>query len=226
MADLWVLMPSRGRPASVERALRTYALTCRADTRIHFAFDDDDPALDSNMAVAAGQLVEVGKRDGLAGWTNMLARVHVEAGDAAVLGSFGDDHVPVTDGWDVKLLEAIPGGCGFAYPDDQRRVDIPEACVISAPVVAALGWMALPTVKHWCIDNAWRDLGAGAGRLRFCKDVIVRHLHPNVAPREARGDQTYNDAAEDWDADMVAYQKWRLTRMRQDIATVREVCGA
>jgi hypothetical protein len=219
----WVLMPSRGRPKSVARAVRMYALTCTAGTRLHFGFDEDDPALDLNIDAAQGHPYEVGKRDGLAGWTNTLAALHP---DATELGSFGDDHVPVTQGWDSLLLASIPGGCGFAYPNDQRRLDIPESVVVSAPIVAALGWFALPAVKHWCIDNVWGDLGRGAGRLEFCRDIIVRHLHPNAAPRESAHDQTYADAADDWDADMQAYQKWRLHQMRADIKTVKEVCGA
>jgi hypothetical protein len=221
MTDLWVLMPSRGRPAHVERVLRTYALTCTADTRVHFAFDADDPCLDANLAAAKGHPYEVGERDGLAGWTNKLAELHR---DAPVLGSFGDDHVPVTHGWDAGLLAAIPRGCGWAYPNDQRRIDIPEAVVMSGPIVAALGWMALPAVKHWCIDNVWGDLGRAVNRIVFCRQIIVRHLHPNVT--SVPGDQTYADAAGDWNEDMQAYQKWRLRRMRQDIAIVREVCGA
>jgi hypothetical protein len=220
---LWVLMPSRGRPKQVARAVRMYALTCTADTRLHFAFDEDDPDLELNIAAAQGHPYETGKRDGLAGWTNKLAELHP---DATEYGSFGDDHVPGTHGWDSLLLAAIPGGCGFAYPNDMRRVDIPEAVVVSGPIVRALGWFALPDVKHWCIDNVWGDLGRGAGRITFCREVIVRHMHPGATPRETPNDQTYADAAWDWDADMQAYQKWRLHRMRTDIQTVKEVCGA
>lgn len=234
MADLWVLVPSRGRPGSVERLVRACALTCRADTRLHFAFDDDDEHLAANITAAAGHRYTVGPRDGLAGWTNDLAARHVKRGDAAALASIGDDHLPVTDGWDAKLLAALPAGGGFAYPDDQRRVDIPEAVVISAPIVAGLGWMCpvdeagRPLMKHWHIDQVWADLGRGTDSLVFCRDVIVRHLHPNVAPREARPDQTYTDAAGDWDADMRAYARWRIRAagMRADIAAVERVRAA
>ena len=224
MADLWVLVPSRGRPASVERLVRACALTCQADTKLHFAFDEDDEKIGANLLAAKGCQVTTGPRDNLAGWTNKLAALHP---DAPALASIGDDHLPVTDGWDAKLLAALPPGGGFTYPDDERRVDIPEAVVAAGPIVRALGWFAHPDLRHWHIDQVWADLGRGADCLVFCRDVLVRHLHPNVAPG-VPGDATYSDAAKDWDHDMRVYARWRIraSGMRADIATVAGVRAA
>lgn len=226
MADLWVLVPSRGRPGSVQRLSDACKRTCTADTRLHFAFDDDDPQLEANIAAAAGCRYAVGPRNGLAGWTNDLAARHVRRGDAAALASLGDDMLPVTHGWDRLLLDALPPGGGFSYPDDQRRDDIPEAVVISTPIVAALGWMAAPGMHHWYIDNVWADLGTAAGCLVYCPDVLVQHLHPNVRPDVTRPDGTYHDAAQRYDSDLAAYQRWRLRDMPRDAAAVRRVRAA
>jgi len=225
MADLAVLVPSRGRPASVERLVRACALTCAADTVLHFGFDEDDPELEANIAAAAGWPRTVAPRMGLAAWTNRLARKYTAEGlpPPRALASVGDDMRPVTAGWDRMLLDKLPAGGGFCYPDDKRRDDIPEAVVISTPIVEALGWMALPQCAHWFIDNVWADLGRAAGCLVYCPDVTVEHLHPNVRPDVTRTDQTYHDAAGSFDADLAAYQSWRLRRMRADAAVVRGV---
>ena len=173
MADLWVLVPSRGRPKSVDRLVRACALTCQADTKLHFAFDDDDPDLEASVAATAGHRYTIGPRQGLAGWTNDLARRHVDRSDAACLASIGDDMLPVTGGWDALLVAAARGG--FAYPNDFRRADIPEAVVIDARIVAALGWMAHPGMHHWFIDNVWADLGRAAD----AHEAVERYfLHP------------------------------------------------
>lgn len=219
MADLWVLVPSRGRPAAVERLGRACALTCTARTRLHFAFDDDDPELAANIAMARKHRYRyvTGPRAGLVNWTNDLAARHVKRGDAAALASIGDDMVPVTHGWDTRLLRAL-GRCGMSYPDDELRNDVPEAVVMSTAIVAALGWMALPDCAHWYIDDAWRDLGHGAGCLRWCPEVKIKHLnHRAGAPVDA----TYTDAARTFEADGNAYRSWRLRQMPRDIATVR-----
>lgn len=224
MADLWVLVPSRGRPDNVARLVRACALTCQADTKLHFAFDEDDPHLEASVMAAAGHRHTIGPRNHLAGWTNDLAARHLERGDAGALASIGDDMVPVTAGWDRLLLDALPPGGGAAYAASNRRDDVPEHIVISAPLVAAMGRMAL-FGTHWYIDEGWRDVfgaATGAGCLVFCGDVLIRHLHCNV-PGGDKPDRTYHDAAAQFDADLSAYQRWRLFGMRRDIDAVTAV---
>ena len=200
------------------RLIEACAKTCRASTILHFGFDTDDPAYTANITAADGALVTVRSRMGLAHWTNALSALHE---DTRWQASIGDDMVPLTDGWDERLCEAA-GTAGMAYPDDRRRADIPEAIVISTSLVRALGWFCEPTLHHWYIDSVWADLGRAAGRLRFLPDVVVEHRHPNVPGSGARPDATYSDAAAGFAADLAAYQKWRLKRMRADIETVRE----
>jgi hypothetical protein len=225
MADLWALIPSRDRPENVETICRTFALTCRAHTRIHFAFDDDDPRLAESITAAAGHKYTTGPRDTLAGWTNKLAADHPRA---PYLASIGDDMVPVTDGWDERLIAVLEkNGPGFAYPNDRRREDIPEAVVISAAIVRELGGMVpvgpdgRPVVSHWYCDNMWADLGNLTNSLHYLPKVIVRHDHPNVTGRP--GDATYAHAATRFNADLAAYQRWRLAKsgMGRDVAAVR-----
>ena len=217
--DLAVLVPSRGRPANVARLVEACEKTCRANTMLHFGFDDNDPQLRANLRVAHGWPYHTGPRKGLAAWTNDLADRNL---GTPYLASLGDDMVPITDGWDEQLIGGIEHmGGGFAYPNDRRRSDVPEAVVISTPIVAALGWMCPPGIDHWYLDNVWRDLAVGAGCLLYCGDVIVEHRHPNVTGEP--GDATYNDAAESFNSDLAAYQRWRMRNMSRDISTVRAV---
>jgi hypothetical protein len=218
MADLAVLVPSRGRPANVARLIEACAKTCRADTILHFGFDDDDDTLGANLTAADGHLATVRPRMGLAHWTNCLSAMNEHIPWQA---SIGDDMVPLTDGWDERLCAAA-GPAGMAYPNDRRRDDIPEGIVIATPVVLALGWFCEPTLSHWFVDAVWRDLGTMAGSLRYLPDVIVEHRHPNVPGSGASPDATYSEAASGFAKDMAAYQKWRMKRMRADIETVRE----
>ena len=227
MTDLAVLVPSRGRPGNVARLVEACAKTCRTDVLLMFGFDDDDPELGAYKAAMDQRSVPVIEpRMGLVAWTNYLCGAVIDGSvDVPYLASLGDDHLPITDGWDELLIAAVQKmGGGFAYPDDERRVDIPEAVVVDTRIIRALGWMALPDLRHWYVDNVWADLGRGAGRLAFCRDVIVRHLRPDTAPG-VPADATYTDAAKDWDPDLRAYQKWRLYQMPRDVETVRAACS-
>lgn len=191
---------------------------------LHFGFDEDDPTPNTD-AIPSSVIfdpvrVTVQPRMGLVAWTNHLASRYATR-PPAWFASLGDDMVPLTDGWDERLITAIEhhSGTGFAYPDDRRRTDIPEAVVMSSSIVRALGWMALPSLDHWFCDCVWRDLGMGAGCICFVPEVIVEHRHPTVTGQP--GDRTYTEAARSFDADLAAYQKWRLRQMHADVATVR-----
>jgi len=228
MRDLLVIVPSRGRPGRLAESLRAGLALSEAETYFAVGYDRDDPFCEAYEALSkdfAGQRVfwQSGPRNTLSGWTNHLAS-HYQ-GRAARLASFGDDHVARTQGWDAKLLAAIDGmgGSGFAYPNDLQRPDIPEAVVVSADIVQALGWFCLPELRHWAVDNVWHDLGMGIGRLKFCSDIVVEHMHwsRGLTPR----DYTYRQAGRITGQDLRAYSRWCATRREADIATIKRALG-
>jgi len=222
--QLAVLIPSRGRPQRVAETVAAYAKTCLGDYQICWAFDDDDPELEANKAAAGTgpwggkSYIWTGPRNTLAGWTNVMWR-ELE-GEFGYFGSFGDDHLPVTHGWDTRLTAVLEAkGGGFAYCDNgQPAVNYPEMCVISAPVCSALGYVAEPSMRHYCIDVVWMELGEAAGCLYYLPDVIVRHRHWafGLGPR----DDTYWEAAERGREDVLAHEKWKAERMDADVARV------
>ena len=223
MTDLAILVPSRGRPENVQRLIEACARTCKTDYMLSFGFDDDDETMRYAVTRPEPEIEAdwtVAPRMSLTEWTNLLASEHEET---AYLASLGDDMLPVTEGWDERIITAIEHqGGGYGWSFNGRRADIPEFVIVGQPVVRALGWFALPALHHWYIDNVWRDLGAGAGRLAYLPDVRVLHLHPAVTGQP--GDQTYGDAAAYFDEDLKAYQWWRLREMRSCIQVVREAC--
>lgn len=221
--DLLVVVPSRGRPQNIARLLDSVRETRRIGTHVHVAVDGDDEKLPQYQAVmdkagAEGDVLEVGLRKGLCGTTNEVAVRR--AGEYPFLASFGDDHVPRTPGWDYALCRAITdmGGTGFSYPWDGTREDIPEAVVMSSDIVAALGWMCEPSLKHWYPDNVWADLGRGSGCLRHCRAIAVDHLNPVTG--QARPDATNRDNGRSLEVDRDAYWHWRATGMAGDIAKI------
>lgn len=225
MKDLLVIVPSRGRPDRLREMLTAARDLSAADTSFAVACDNDDVGGYIGLRGEYGDDPRIrwhtGPRDTLSGWTNKLALRY--ASRYRALASFGDDHIPRTDGWDEALLDAIAamGGSGFAYPDDRRRSDIPEAVVISSAIIRALGWMCLPAVAHFYCDDAWADLGNGAGCIRYCPDVVIEHVHYLTHPGLAGRDATYADAEEGLAADEQAYLRWRSSGMASDIARIR-----
>jgi hypothetical protein len=221
--DLLVIVPTRGRPGGIARLLDAVHATSRANTHLHVAVDEDDEKLPQYRAVmdkagAEGDVLETGPRKGLCGTTNDVAVRR--AGEYPYLASLGDDMVPRTPGWDAALIRGIRrmGGTGIVYPWDGVREDIPEAVVMSSGIVAALGWMCEPSLKHFYPDNVWADLGRGAGCLRHLRAIAVDHLNP--ATGQARPDATNRDNGRSLEADRDAYYGWRRDRMAADIDVI------
>src|SRR5258707_6656118 len=102
------------------------------------------------------------------------------------MASLGDDHLPVTVGWDERLLAALPEHGGYAYPNDGRRDDVPEAVFVSTSIVAGLGWFCFPGVAPWYFGNIWGDIGAGAGGPLFFPHLVGPHPAPHVTRAPGR----------------------------------------
>jgi hypothetical protein len=209
-----VLVPSRERWANAERLVRAVHATSGPGVHVALGVDDDDPQLGEYEARVVplfrpGDRLVTGPRGCLSAWTNRLWEDH--GAGYAFLASLGDDHEPVTDGWAEVLAGVIEtefGGHGMAYPDDRRRADIPEAVVMSASVAGALGWVMLPDCRHFYVDNAWAELGAAAGMIRYCPDVVVPHRHYTTTPGVER-DGSYAQAEEWGTGDHMSFLRWR-----------------
>lgn len=213
---LLVVIPSRGRPERLTKAIEEGRRLAHGDVAYAVGLDDDDPKAHGYAYVDA-ETVYYGHRRTLTGWTNHIAKDLYHFMPYDFVASFGDDHIPRTEGWDVKLAEAIDG-TGFSYPNDLHRTDVPQAVVASANIVHALGWFACPMMKHFYIDNVWADLGRGIGRLHYCSDVIVEHVHHS---RGAQHDSTYAEAEAAGREDEAAYREYKHTRLEADIETLK-----
>jgi hypothetical protein len=223
MGDLLVIVPSRNRPQNIARLLDAVHDTAKMKTHVRVCVDTDDPELERyeyvmSKAARDGDHMNTGPRMGLTAWTNEVALR--ECGDYPYLASLGDDMIPETQGWDRALIRGIQrmGNTGFTYPWDGIREDIPEAVCMSSDIVEALGWMALPDLDHWYIDNVWADLGRGAGCIRHLRAISVRHAW--------KADKTSKDSGEKLIADRDKYYSWRKTRMADDIKAVLAARGA
>jgi hypothetical protein len=161
------------------------------DVSVVLGVDVDDPELGaylelSDELVAEVQLVAAG--NGFVSVLNALAAGALARG-SDVLGAFGDDVLFRTPGWDLQL-EATRATPGFAYGDDLIHGERhPSAVFASAAIVRALGWLALPAVRHQWADDAWKHLGRELGLLRYMPDVVLEHMH--VAVDKAPWDDGY-----------------------------------
>ena len=230
MADLVILVPSRGRPEAARALAEHFRATCTANTFLCLVVDEDDPTR------AGYETVGDGARSGvlftpsstMVEALNMAAGYYAGTGETFAVGFLGDDHRPRTVGWDEQYLTALRElGTGIVYGDDGLQGErLPTQCAMTADIVRALGWMAPPALRHMHVDDFWLDLGKAAGCIRYLPAVLVEHVHP--AAGKAAMDDGYErvNAPEVYAADGQAYAAYRANEMPADVTKVRALRGA
>ncbi|GAB1642537.1 hypothetical protein [Krasilnikovia sp. MM14-A1259] len=232
MADLVVIVPSRGRPEAAAALAATFADFCTADTLLTFAVDEDDPAVPAYSDLTRSwPQVRVGVADApstMVKTLNSAATLDARLDEPPfAIGFMGDDHRPRTRGWDATYLEALHElGTGIVYGNDLLQGHrLPTQCAMTSDIIRALGFMSPPELRHMYVDNFWRDLGKAAGCLRYLPDVIVEHRHPVAG--KAQMDEGYLrvNAPAVYEADERAYAEYGRTRLAGHVAKVQALRG-
>jgi hypothetical protein len=219
LPDLLVIVPSRGRPASIARLWDAMAATCEGDTELLAGCDADDPTLGE---YPEGPEYEVnGGLRGVVAHLNALSAQRT--GHYRAMGALGDDFVPRTPGWDVAVMEALEK-TPFAYGDERfpGRAPGESVCHIftRSAVVDALGYLGPPCFRHMFVDNAWAAWGKACGTT-FLDGVVIEHLHP--AAGKAPGDETYQRSAVFLGPDRQAWEAYQASGLAADIAKIKAV---
>jgi hypothetical protein len=157
MGDLAVLVPSRERPHNIARLIEAMDKTCRGDTTLIVGVDEDEPHIDEYRAFNECEVeVRPGLRHRLVRWLNLLALPRVD--EYRFLGHIGDDNVPRTVGWDVRIMESLERNL-FCFGDDLDPGRVPGSLSIHifmrAEVVRRLGYMGPPQIQHMYVDPVW-----------------------------------------------------------------------
>lgn len=172
-----VLVPSRGRPASIARLAEAW-FTTGATAALVVLVDNDDPTLAEYEAVCAtyGDIpLIVGEPSRIGPILNGEAPGY--ARDYDVVGFMGDDHLPRTEGWDARL-EAAAGRWGVAYGNDLLQgAKLATAVSIGSGIVSTLGYYVPPGLKHLYFEAPWMAWGRALNALTYLDDVVIEHLH-------------------------------------------------
>ena len=215
MNRLLAVVPSRSRPADVARLIAAVKSTATL-TEVAFGFDADDPELEASVAAAreaAFASVRIGPRQSQTAWANAIAVP--AAGRFQAVALLSDDNVPLTPGWDDRMLAVLsePGVFMTAAEDLSGNSGRPSHIAMSSRAVRALGWIAEPSMRHYCIDNVWEELGRRTGGYRFLPDVIIDHVwRPGRAPE----DQLRREELDRLSEDQQAFIAWLAERSRED----------
>lgn len=222
MKDMLVICPTLWRREKVDALLRSWVDVPHGPaTDLALVTDQADPSYD-HMDLPAGVRVWTPLRGDIgttAEKTNVVAVASCR--DYRAIMSTGDDAHFMTPDWDQALMEPVSERPGISYPDmDGREVTVPGICVLSSEIIRELGWMFLPTLKHYWADNVWYELGLAADCLHYVPGVV---FHDAYGPQ----DPTY-ERAQHWGAeDQLAFLQWKKSQQfHVDVASVRRAISS
>jgi len=221
MADLLMLVPSRGRPDNIAALVESWRDTTGREAQLLVAVDDDDVELERYRALNV-ELV-VGPRLRLGPTLNKLA---VERSrDHFAIGFCGDDHRMRTKGWDTLFLDELRDlGTGIVYGDDLlQRENLPTAVAMTSDIIATLGYMVPPGLIHMYADNFWLALGKELGRIRYLPDVVIEHMHPVAGKAPVDAGYAEVNAPGMYARDRAVFQRWLRESMPAEVARLRRI---
>ncbi len=198
---MWIL-PSRSRPHNLLRLIDAWYET-GASTPVELCMDSDDPCLPQVEAIniPSGWKIVVGHRGPLSVIYNAAHERHP---DALWYGFIADDVVPLTNGWDIKLIEAA-GSDGMAVPAGGETTGGCPHFVLGGDIVRSMGWLSLPGLDRIYIDTVWGDVAKARGVYREVQDVTLEHRH--FSNGKAFIDKTYIKSRKQ--KDKFIYDNWR-----------------
>lgn len=206
-----IIVPTRGRPENAQRLYEAILRTSDAD--VIFCVDDDDPRLDEYRE--SKYPLYVGPRRRLVGTLNFVAQHYLD--DYDIIGFLGDDTLPKTYRWDLKIAGNFQKNM-IAYANDgHQKEGLPTGVFLDSNIIRVLGYMVPPTFIHLFADNYWKTLGEALGTLQYFADVDIEHLHPYAG--KAQHDQTYEEANTGavWVSDELAFHNYVEKQLSLDV---------
>lgn len=211
---LLTIVPSYGRPQNAWRLVDAFSKTrVLDDTDVVFVLDHEDETRD---AYPHPHLVTASR--GMVNALNAAATLFAkEEMGYDIIGFMGDDHLPITEGWDKHYVDAIQGmgGTGMVYGNDLLQgARIPTQIAMSSDIIRTLGWMAPPSFKHLFVDDAWLAIGRAINRIQYLPGTVIEHLHPLAGKAEADANYERVNDTEIARHDQREYTEWVARDLR------------
>jgi len=171
---VWIL-PSINRPEKCKAVIDQIKKVGCSSPGI-LLVNGGDPTPYYNIELPDGWIFHYSKTNlGVCGAMNKMLREHP---DEPWYGLICDDEFVLTEGWDKALIEAADDW-NIAHGNDgwQSERRIHGIVALGGDLVRTLGWMALPGLWHWFVDDTWELLARECGLRRFLPEVRMEHKH-------------------------------------------------
>lgn len=199
-----LIIPSRARPQNLRRLIGACQDT-GTSTPAWVRLDEDDTCVPQyrELSLPEGWRIIVGHRVSL---SSVYNEAYESLNGTTHWVFIADDVVPITNGWDIKLIEAA-GADGMAVPAGGETTGGCPHFVLGGDLVRSMGWLSLPGLDRIYIDTVWGDIAKARSVYRQVPDVTLEHRH--FSNGKALMDSTYRKHHKE--QDKLIYNNWRQT---------------
>lgn len=213
MKNVLTIVPSRGRNTNHKEVVKSFKETAIISD-LCVGLDDDD---EHNYEKIDGVIYEINPSLRMNGTLNLIANKYADKYEYIYF--MGDDHRPRSFGWDSRLVEPLKNFPGVSFGNDLlKKGDLPTAAMMTSQIVKKLGFFSPPILKHFYLDNFWKDLGLALNNLNYLDDVIIEHMHP--VAKKSKLDATYSHAWAVLEEDSENYKIYKETQFALDIKKI------
>lgn len=141
--------------------------------------------------------------------------------DCDYYSEVNDDHVFISNGWDIKMMCAINkknNGVAIAYGYTKN---LPTATMFGGILVRSFGYFFPPEFNHTWVDNWLADIGFFSNILTYVPTVIIEHRHHLFGLAEK--DSVYDSVDKDMSHGNSEYFDWVKTRRDNDCAEIERL---
>lgn len=215
-----IILPSKQRPENLKRFIRLYKET-DGSLPIHVIFNADDACYYNDIETPVHwKRVSVPTGTNLGSIFDLIFKKYP---NEPYYGMVADDVTPQTKGWDTTMAEIcqpnkIVWGC-----DDLQNERLPVHPFIGGDLIRKLGWWAAPGLKHWYVDNVWKNVADSLDCGVYLPYVKMTHCHP--VNGRAILDRTYREQP-DHMADERVYRKFIDEQLPGIINRIKTLEGA
>ena len=219
--ELLLSLCTRERPKAAAAFIKQWRKTTSGRSQLVVAMEIDDKTMNEyHLPEDAIHLTGMFGSQGAA-INAVLETFH----DYQYYAFLSDDHRLNTPGWEDMVIDKIKDG-GVAYGDDGfQGVNLPTSAFWHGDTLRAVGYVAPPGMTHMYIDNVWKDLGEGIGRLYYMPEVNVEHLHPDAG--KAKKDERYHAVNNPtvYSRDFEVYKKWLVDEYPNAVNRMKDAIG-
>lgn len=210
-----LILPTKGRPQNLKRFVRSY-LDTAATLSINVIFDAADAyRYDDIQTPSHWKRISAPAGTRIGEIFNLIFKKYP---DEDYYGMVADDIVPQTHLWDIVLRDScLPDKIAWAC-DGLQNENLPVHPFIGGELVRKLGWWACPGLKHWYVDNVWKNLANALNCGVYLPNIKMTHLHP--ANGSAPYDRTYNEQPSHT-ADEICYINFLQNDFQQTVDRVK-----